>query len=138
MRLMGGELVAHGLGCVVDARTLGGRAELTGLTSPFDVRTTGGDLHLGLADALTGPSRAATTGGTVTVDVADGAAGRIEATTTGGEVRVEGAFDTRREGHRFHGSTVVAVGEGAEQGFSLSVKSVGGDVAVRRSLRGSA
>jgi hypothetical protein len=130
-RLLGGELVAHGLSCPLEARTMGGRVEITGVRAPVDARVTGGDLVLGLARDLRGESRASAMGGAVVITVPEGLDARIEATSTGGEVRVDpGVGRVRREGHRLHGVTVVE--SGAEAAATIAVKSIGGEVVVKR------
>lgn len=132
-RVLGGELVARDLACALQARVMGGRMELGGLHHPFDVKTMGGELLLKLAAGLTGSSRIRTMGGNAVLAVPEGLAARITAVTTGGEVRADsGLGRIWREGSRIHRRTVIELGLDGGEAAEISLKTVGGDVVVKR------
>lgn len=135
-KVLGGDLSANALACSLSAQVLGGRMELRALQQPFECKVMGGDVRLSLSSALTGHSSARTVGGNLVIEVPEELRASISASSTGGEVRAEeGIGKIRRDGGKLQRRTLIELGGGGEDAAEISLKTIGGEVFVRRSQR---
>lgn len=127
---LGGDITVRGLAAPLTLRSAGGNLELEGICKALKAKTAGGNIRLDLTDEWTGDSRIATMGGTITVRVPARIRAQILAGTMGGQVKVEeGLGQIRRQQKLAKEKVEVNLGDG---GSSLEIKTVGGDINLRR------
>ena len=128
---LGGDISAGNLDCSSVLKTMGGNLRLSGISGEFTAKTMGGSVSIAVSPEMRGESKAVTMGGGIDVSLPRNASLTIQAVTMGGSITVKETLDARIEG-----STVgqqkasIRIGEESPTG-SLSVKTMGGTIAVR-------
>jgi hypothetical protein len=132
--LRGGAIRGTDLPCPASLRTLGGEIRLARLRFPFEVKTMGGELRLSLEKGLTGESVAETMGGAIELVVPEDLHLRVHAKTLGGRVELEPGLGRKQGSGGFANleSAILDLGEGPGEPASLRLKTLGGNVALRR------
>lgn len=133
-RMKGGNIYVQRVGCDMTLKTLGGNLELRDLHKNFSAKTLGGNLLLSVEKDWQGHGRAQTMGGNIELVVPfEGTTFKVKAITMGGTVKVDKDLRSLETKQSFPGKckTRVQVGEG-ESDSSISLKTMGGDIEVRR------
>ncbi|MCP4548124.1 MAG: DUF2089 domain-containing protein [bacterium] len=130
---LGGDLVIRDLDCPVRAKSMGGDLRLVRLKRKFKAKTAGGNIRLVLGPDSLEEGTARTMGGNIRVEVLEGTPRtETEAVTMGGAILVEDEFGETRKGHNFGKQKVsVMLGDNGS-GSSLKVKTMGGNIEIRR------
>lgn len=137
-RMKGGNIYMQRIGCDVTLKTLGGNLELRDLRKNFSAKTMGGNLQLTLEKDWQGHGRAQTMGGNIELVVPpEGSTFKVKAITMGGAVTVDKDLHSLESKQSFPGKckAKIQVGEG-EADASISLKTMGGDIEVRRAAHG--
>jgi len=128
---LGGDISAANLDCSSVLKTMGGDLRLAGISGEFTAKTMGGSVRIAVSPEMRGESKAVTMGGGIDISLPPDASLRIQAVTMGGTISVKETLGARIEGTALgQQKASIRIGEQSPTG-SLSVKTMGGSIAVR-------
>lgn len=128
----GGDIDVDGIGAeTIGIKTMGGDLEMTRINSGFSARTMGGDLMIRLGPEWKLDSEAVTMGGDVTVEIPADLKACVEATTMGGDIECDPGIGEYKLLSKIPGQRA-SLRAGGEGGSTLRVKTMGGDIELKR------
>jgi hypothetical protein len=130
---LGGDSELTDLPCPAQVKSMGGDLQLTDLGHRFKAKTMGGNIRLKLPVTGDEASEAKTMGGNIRIEVAEESIGTAtEAVTLGGTILVDEELGAIDRGSNLGKKRVrIDLGEG-ETKASLKVKTMGGNIEIRR------
>jgi len=132
--ISGGDISVEDVGADARIRTMGGDLELLGARAHFEARTMGGDLMIRLGPGWVSDSEAVTMGGDIRVELPEALKASIQASTMGGDIKADPGLGELRVLARIPGGKAV-LDAGGVGGASLTVRTMGGDIHLRKARR---
>jgi len=131
--LMGGDITLNSIDAATDIKTKGGDIKLNEVSRGFRVKTMGGDILITLNDSWHEDSKVTTMGGDIELNISENTNAFISAKTFGGEISVQDEIPAVSESVHPGASRVnIDLSEG-EESPELRVKTMGGDISIRKS-----
>ncbi|MBN2172324.1 MAG: hypothetical protein JW819_13475 [Candidatus Krumholzibacteriota bacterium] len=130
---LGGDARVGGVSCPVQVKSMGGDLLLTDLGRRFQAKTMGGNIRIKLGAAGCEASEARTMGGNIRIDVGPAVPRtEAEAATMGGSILVEEAVGEVDKGSSLGKQKWTVHLGGGEPAGSLRLRTMGGNIEIRR------
>lgn len=138
IKMKGGNIQVKEIGCQMNLKTLGGNVDIHDVQQDFHAKTMGGQVKVALAQGWQGNGRTHTMGGDITLSIPEDVSLKVKAVTMGGKVNTEADSRILESKQSFPGKSKVKLQVGEESDSFVVLKTMGGDINVRRSRHESA
>ena len=132
VKMKGGNILVKEIASQMSLKTLGGNLDIHDIQQDIHAKTMGGQVKLILSQGWKGNGHAHTMGGNITLSIPDDVSTKVKAVTMGGKVNTEAdsrIIDSRQS---FPGKSKVKIQIGEESDSFIALKTMGGDINVRR------